>query len=57
MVLVNRWYQILYILEANKKMTIDELHNNLIISPQTIRKSIDSLNEELIGIAKIIQKE
>ena len=57
MVLVNRWYQILYILEANKKMTIDELHNNLIISPQTIRKSIDSLNEELIGIAKIIQKK
>ncbi|MGX7173959.1 BglG family transcription antiterminator [Enterococcus ratti] len=57
MTLVNRWYQVLKLLVDHKEMNLQDLQEKLIASPQTVRKSIDTLNDELIGIAKIIQKE
>ena len=55
--LVNRWYQILHLLVTHKERKINELQEKLLMSPQTIRKSIDTLNEELLGIAQIIQEK
>ena len=55
MALVNRWYQILQLLVTHKEMTVTELQNKLAASPQTVRKSIETLNDELLGIAQIVQ--
>ena len=55
MTLVNRWYQILQLLVTHKEMTIGGLKQKLIASTQTVKTSIESLNEELIGIAEIVQ--
>lgn len=57
MAIVNRWYQVLQLLVTHREMTVGDLQNKLETSPQTIRKSVDSLNEELLGIAHIIQKK
>lgn len=57
MAVVNRWYQILQLLVTRKKMTTTELEQKLCISRQTIRNSIESLNEELNDIAVIRQKD
>ncbi|GAA3025142.1 BglG family transcription antiterminator [Tetragenococcus solitarius] len=56
MAVVNRWYQILQLLVTHKQMTMTELEQKLLISRQTIRNSIESLNEELKGTAEIVQK-
>lgn len=56
MTLVNRWYQILQLLVTHKEMTLSELQKQLAMSPQTVRKSIETLNEELVNIALIIQE-
>ena len=55
MAVVNRWYQILQLLVTRKQMTVTEMEQKLAISRQTIRNSIESLNEELGNIAKINQ--
>ncbi|MCD5001500.1 HTH domain-containing protein [Enterococcus saccharolyticus] len=55
MALVNRWYQILQLLVTHKEITLTELQKQLSMSPQTIRKSIDTLNDELVNIALIVQ--
>ncbi|MBJ1018141.1 HTH domain-containing protein [Enterococcus faecalis] len=57
MTLVNRWYQVIKLLVDHKGMSLQELQEKLAASPQTVRKNIDTLNDELIGIAQIIQKE
>lgn len=57
MTLINRWYQILQLLTSHSGITMNELQEQLSSSPQTIRKGIDLLNEELIGIAQVIQKK
>lgn len=54
MTLVNRWYQILQLLVAHKEVSIQELKEKMAASPQTVKKSVDQLNEELVGIAKIV---
>lgn len=54
MTLVNRWYQILQLLVTRKEVTIHEIQEEIKASPQTVKKSIDSLNEELAGIAKVV---
>lgn len=56
MTLINRWYQILQLLTSHSGITMNELQEQLSSSPQTIRKGIDLLNDELIGIAQVIQK-
>ena len=56
MTLVNRWYQILQLLVTHKEMSLTELQKQLAMSPQTVRKSIETLNEELLDIAMIVQK-
>lgn len=55
MTVVNRWYQILQLLVTHKEMTIGSLKQQLLTSTQTVKTSIESLNEELIGIAEIVQ--
>ncbi|MGC3150507.1 HTH domain-containing protein, partial [Enterococcus faecalis] len=55
MTLVNRWYQVIKLLVDHKGMCLQELQEKLAASPQTVRKNIDRLNDELIGIAQIIQ--
>ncbi|GMA09308.1 transcription antiterminator BglG [Tetragenococcus halophilus subsp. flandriensis] len=57
MAVVNRWYQILQLLVTRKKMSTTEMEQKLAISRQTIRNSIESLNEELGNIAKINQSD
>lgn len=53
MALVDRWYDILNILEANPNMTQQELEYNLGTSRQTLKKNIKLLNKELENIAVI----
>lgn len=53
MALVDRWYDILNILEANPNMTRQELEHNLGTSRQTLKKNIKLLNKELEDIAVI----
>lgn len=53
MALVDRWYDILNILEANPNMTQQELEHNLGTSRQTLKKNIKLLNKELENIAVI----
>lgn len=53
MTLVNRWYEILQLLYFNQRLSIDELKEKLKLSPQTIKSSIDTLNQELMPIAQI----
>lgn len=55
MTVVNRWYQILQLLVTHKEMRIGSLKQQLNTSTQTVKTSIESLNEELIGIAEIVQ--
>lgn len=57
MTLINRWYQILQLLVTHKEMTMSELQKQLISSPQTIRKNIELLNDELLEIAQINQNK
>lgn len=57
MAIVNRWYQILQLLVTNKELTISQMQKKLETSPQTVRKSVESLNEELIDIAQIVQEK
>lgn len=57
MAVVNRWYQILQLLVTRKQMTTTELEEKLSISRQTIRNSIEALNEELTDIAEIKQED
>ncbi|BCZ33660.1 HTH domain-containing protein [Enterococcus faecium] len=56
MTLVNRWYQLLKLLVTHKKVSIQEVQKEIKTSNQTIKKDIGELNEEIAGIAKIIQK-
>ena len=56
MTLVNRWYQLLKLLVTHKKVSIQEVQKEIRTSNQTIKKDIGELNEEIAGIAKIIQK-
>lgn len=53
MALVDRWYNILYILETNPNVTQHELENTLGTSRQTLKKNIELLNKELGSIANI----
>lgn len=53
MTLVNRWYEILQLLYFNQQLSIDELKEKLKLSTQTIKSSIDTLNQELLPIAQI----
>ena len=57
MTLVNRWYQILQLLYFNHEVTIDKLRDQLNVTNQTIKKSIELLNNEINPIAEIVQKE
>ncbi|BDP50108.1 hypothetical protein EfmJHP10_15440 [Enterococcus faecium] len=56
MTLVNRWYQLLKLLVTHKKVSIQEVQKEIKTSNQTIKKDIGELNEEIAGIAKIVQK-
>ena len=56
MTLVNRWYQVIKLLVDHKGMSFQELQEKLAASPQTVRKNIATLFDELIGMAQIIQK-
>lgn len=55
MALINRWYQILELLNAHGEMSLEEMQKMLGISSQTVKKSVDLLNDELIGIATITE--
>lgn len=55
MTLVNRWYQILDLLVTHKDITLIDLQKKLSTSPKTVKNSIEALNDELFGIAEIIQ--
>lgn len=57
MTLVNRWYQLLKLLVTHKKVSIQEVQKEIKTSNQTIKKDIGELNEEIAGIAKIIEKK
>lgn len=57
MAFVNRWYQILDLLITHKDISIIDLQKKLSSSSKTVKSSIDLLNEELIGIAKIVQRK
>ncbi|MDH6363242.1 transcriptional antiterminator [Enterococcus sp. PF1-24] len=57
MALVNRWYQILQLFVSHRNLSIDELKIATHTSAQTIKKSIELLNEQIIGIAEIVQEE
>lgn len=57
MTLVNRWYQVIKLLVDHKGMSLQELQEKLAASPQTVRKNIDTLNDELIGIPKLFRRK
>lgn len=53
MAIINRWYQILKIMDNYQSLKQKELANLLKISPQTLSKNIYLLNNELEEIASI----
>lgn len=57
MALVNRWYEILENLLLQNPMTFENLRKKLQISPQTLVKSIEQLNDVLDGDIVINQKD
>ena len=57
MTLVNRWYQILEILVAQRKVGLDDLRLELDVSMYTLQKTIDQLNEVLDGDIQIKQSD
>ncbi|MCB5952837.1 HTH domain-containing protein [Enterococcus sp. BWT-B8] len=57
MTLVNRWYQILQYFIAYDRLTREELQKITATTSQTVKKTIQLLNEQLDHIAKIIEKE
>ncbi|WP_283271328.1 BglG family transcription antiterminator [Streptococcus dysgalactiae] len=55
MALVNRWYDILETLLIQNQLAFDDLRKHMKISPQTLTKSIEQLNDLLDGDIEIIQ--
>lgn len=53
--IINRWYEILRIFLARDRLTVEELQEQLKLTPHTIKNNIKLLNNELIGIAQIHQ--
>lgn len=53
MTLVNRWYDLLRLFTTHGRLSLDELKASLNSSPQTIKKNIELLNEQLAGLAEI----
>lgn len=57
MPLINRWYQMLQLFMVRQQLTLEELRKRTNTSSQTVKNSIKLLNEQLTGIAEIIQEE
>lgn len=55
--MVNRWYKMLDLLILNESVSINQMQEGLNLTPQTIRRSVDLLNDELNDVANILEKE
>ncbi|MBV7390658.1 BglG family transcription antiterminator [Enterococcus alishanensis] len=55
MPLIDRWYQILQFFMVHPQLTIDDLKKATGTSSQTIKNSIQMLNEQIADVAEIIQ--
>jgi len=57
MSIINRWYEILELLLSRDTLTSKEIEDKLQLTPYTIKNNIELLNNELIGIAHIYEKD
>lgn len=55
MVLVNRWYQVLQSFIAQDRLTLEELELITNTTSRTVKKTIQSLNEQIEHVAKIVE--
>lgn len=54
--LINRWYQMLQLFMIRQRLSLEELKKETNTSSQTVKNSIELLNEQLEGVAEIIQE-
>lgn len=55
MVLVNRWYQVLQRFITQDRLTLEELELITNTTSRTVKKTIQSLNEQMEHVAKIVE--
>ncbi|AXY24961.1 hypothetical protein CL176_02365 [Suicoccus acidiformans] len=53
--ILNRWYRLLNYLVSNDQVSLSNIQQNLNVSQQTVKSTINLLNNELSGIAQIIE--